>query len=472
MRPVLAADSTLSTQVPGRADSLARARSTAPMACFITTESDMDSAQDRSRPRIRQQSERRKQQTDTRQTLSPNQRPSPTRIEGSETSSSWVEQDMLRHSPRPDTPFTGLSDCQSALSTSSSRRSSLVASSVEYQSSRGEDMAAWAQNSMSNDRIDESSIPQLIMPSLIVPRRRPFSEVGKSLGKLKIMVSGRAGIGKTTLIKSLAQRCEHIVHMDPIDSEAAANATEIYASSRPHPWWRTDSDLATPTGRRRSSIGEVLDRNVCFVESPGHQDGNKVCSADPIHHLSSIGSQHVYKKCLLREPRYIQSCLDSMLAKPMEDTDLLALVNAGGEPVVDVLLYLISSEGLDKYDVECIKHVQNMTNVIPILARTDELSGDATALARQRVAQELADEGLECFSFAGPDGPETMESLQVYAISTETQPDYDTMDASVLMNSEYFPPLVPTDLNRLVGHLFSVDGSARLRHSAALKPDQ
>lgn len=47
---------------------------------------------------------------------------------------------------------------------------------------------------MADNRGHDNSIPQLIMPSLTVPRRRPFSEVGKSLGKLKIMVSGRNGM--------------------------------------------------------------------------------------------------------------------------------------------------------------------------------------------------------------------------------------------------------------------------------------
>lgn len=37
-------------------------------------------------------------------------------------------------------------------------------------------------------------MPQLIMPSVLVPRRRPFTDVGKSLGKLKIMVMGSIGM--------------------------------------------------------------------------------------------------------------------------------------------------------------------------------------------------------------------------------------------------------------------------------------
>lgn len=36
-------------------------------------------------------------------------------------------------------------------------------------------------------------IPQLVMPSLTVPQRRPFSEAGRSLGKLKVLVTGQRG---------------------------------------------------------------------------------------------------------------------------------------------------------------------------------------------------------------------------------------------------------------------------------------
>lgn len=88
------------------------------------------------------------------------------------------------------------------------------------------------------------------------------------------------GIGKTSLIRTLAERCEHIVHMDPIENRSAVHATETYASSRPHPWWRSDSELTVTTRRRLSSTGDVLDRNVCFVESPGHQHGASVCKCD------------------------------------------------------------------------------------------------------------------------------------------------------------------------------------------------
>lgn len=166
----------------------------------------------------------------------------------------------------------------------------------------------------------------------------------------------------------------------------------------------------------------------------------------------------------------------------MDDADLFALLNAGGEPIVDVLLYLIPHKGasyrhmmairltflgLEDDDIEYIKNAQQMTNVVPVLARVDELgSRDEVEAARQKISRTLVEEGLECFSFADA----TTEAMsQVYVVSTETRTDYDTMDASVLMDSEYIPPLVPTDLSKLVDGLFSLDGSAQLRHCAAIK---
>jgi len=38
------------------------------------------------------------------------------------------------------------------------------------------------------------SLPQLVMPSISMPRRRPFTERGKNIGKLKIMVAGTKGM--------------------------------------------------------------------------------------------------------------------------------------------------------------------------------------------------------------------------------------------------------------------------------------
>lgn len=56
-----------------------------------------------------------------------------------------------------------------------------------------------------------------------------------------------------------------------------------------------------------------------------------------------------------------------------------------------------------------------------------------------------------------------------YTASSVAESDYDTMDASLLMSSDYVQPLIQTDLAFLVEKIFSVDGASWLRHSAAKK---
>ncbi|KAI7770570.1 hypothetical protein LZL87_002941 [Fusarium oxysporum] len=459
MRPVLPTNHPLNTRSSDRPDSLVRPSSTVPTACFITTEADLDARRDRSRPRFRQQSDRRKCSRNSRRPSTPRQRRSPPRTgrkpaysasesDDSDDSSveSVVEQEPLNLPSQPSTPsLIGLSHSGSVMSISS-QSCSLAGPSIDAHSDLIRDDVSLPVTDLADNQENQSTVPQLIMPSLMVPRRRPFSEVGKSLGKLKIMVAGQCGIGKTSLIKTLAERCEHIVHMDPIENRSAVHATETYASSRPHPWWRSDSELTVTTRRRLSTTGDVLDRNVCFVESPGHR-------------RDASGSW--------RDLHYVESHLTSLMNKPMADSDLFTLVNSGGEPVVDALLYLTPHSGLVREDVEYIKRAQRMTNVIPVLTRVDELAPEEIKHVKQQVVKSLADKDVDYFSFEGPDDSE--ETKCVYAVSTESRPDYDTMDASTLMDSEYIPPLLPTDMGRLVDHIFSLDGSARLRHSAAVK---
>ena len=49
-------------------------------------------------------------------------------------------------------------------------------------------------STVENSRMmDSGSAPQLVMPSIKMPSRRPFTEVGKSMGRLKVLVAGDTG---------------------------------------------------------------------------------------------------------------------------------------------------------------------------------------------------------------------------------------------------------------------------------------
>jgi hypothetical protein len=224
---------------------------------------------------------------------------------------------------RPLTPvLLGASGPASALSSVSSRRNSLCLSedlgscppsmkdadvAVEDDDD-GDDEPAEDPGASCSSMMDSGSAPQLIMPSIKMPSRRPFTDEGKRMGRLKVLIAGDSGVGKTSLIKAIVQSCEHIVHVDPItpsassltrslpttigaasagrpkgsrrqpskESSGTSQITEIYASTKPYPeWWSEVDDFRIL--RRRKSLGDaVLDRNLCFVDTPGYGSGSSV----------------------------------------------------------------------------------------------------------------------------------------------------------------------------------------------------
>jgi hypothetical protein len=112
-----------------------------------------------------------------------------------------------------------------------------------------------------------------------------------------------------------------------------------------------------------------------------------------------------------------------------------------------------------------MKKLQALTNVIPLLVRSDQVSAQDSTDLKQDAVQRLKDAQVEWFSFHD----ENASLGAMYSVSTATESDHDIIDASVLMSSEYAQPLVTTDLSSLVGQLFSLDGSAQLRHASAAK---
>ena len=59
------------------------------------------------------------------------------------------------------------------------------------------------------------------------------------------------------------------------------NILEIKASTRAYPpWWKSEAERETKSSRpqltRRESVGEVLERNICFVDTPGYGSSDDV----------------------------------------------------------------------------------------------------------------------------------------------------------------------------------------------------
>lgn len=173
------------------------------LSCFITTESALENADPDEPvsphheglwPRPKRSPDHKAQSSRSVRTAESSPAPAPP--SPASLSSSVLDDDMLHNPFPPMTPvLAGLSGPESAISSASSRRNSLTASSYEGRESLAASLTSSPRPAPASqpNNILESPESQLIMPSVTVPPRRPFSDVGRATGKLKMMVAGPPG---------------------------------------------------------------------------------------------------------------------------------------------------------------------------------------------------------------------------------------------------------------------------------------
>ncbi|KAL4903523.1 hypothetical protein BDW74DRAFT_41124 [Aspergillus multicolor] len=376
-------------------------------------------------------------------------------------------------SPRPLTPLNFLnSDDHSSLPSSPK--------SITNQSTRHLDEISItddlsSQAVASGDEDDDSrptvnpssdSASQLIMPSITIPSRRPFTEKGRALGRVKLLVAGASGSGKTSLIKSIVQICDDIVHVDLFDEPShslsvsrheriphtaprsahfPAPISEIYASSKPYPTWWSDLEDSRVLRRRKSSGELVLERNICFVDTPGNR-------------LSQTGQLDAVIRYVRQQLRRATSALD------FSNVDFQNMLAGNGGSQVDAILYLISQEKLVT-DIECISKLSAWTNVIPLIAKADLLTHDQVISLKKDYNEKARAASLKPLLF---DASSDLNEPP-FTVSSAKSNDDSIMDASTLMSPDYIQPLVESDLMSLVQTLFDRETLAWIRHSAAKK---
>lgn len=194
-----------------------------------------------------------------------------------------------------------------------------------------------------------ASIPQLVMPSLSMPQRRPFTARGNDMGRFRVLVMGPKKVGKTSLIRTMMQHCPDIVHIDSGTAASAASSQqwpvgatheennylpteeilEINASTRSYPHWWSQAEALETSQRRRSLGAAILDRNICFVDTPG---------------WSNSGFEHENMQAASDD---IVAYLEDLLRRNtnlglLEDSDVLASFCGGGGVQVDAIIYLFS----------------------------------------------------------------------------------------------------------------------------------
>ncbi|OCK77166.1 hypothetical protein K432DRAFT_127530 [Lepidopterella palustris CBS 459.81] len=353
---------------------------------------------------------------------------------------------------------------------------------------------------------ESGNFPQLVMPSIQMPSRRPFTTRGKNVGRLKVLIAGEAGVGKTSLIRSIVQLCEDIVHVDPLSPTQSASQPspppksksrrrktdiigtsriiEVHASTKAYPSWWTDMEESRVM-RKRKSIGDtVLERNLCFIDTPGY---GKTASC-----IEDMDLVIDYIESLLRRNASIGA---------MSDGDLLAVLSGNGGVQVDVVFYLLSPIDDMSKDVEYMQRLSSLTNVIPLIAKADTLTVSQIISIKTNILTHLQTTSIKPFLFGktlddalstvqglsisslelspGQNTDNNLESSQSqsyfriptapYTISSTPGPDTETMDASLLMSPDYVQPLMRSELTALVEQVFDPDTISWLRHSAVKK---
>jgi hypothetical protein len=139
-----------------------------------------------------------------------------------------------------------------------------------------------------------------------------------------------------------------------------------------------------------------------------------------------------------------------------------------------------------------MQRLSAITNLIPIIAKSDTISAAELLAIKTSVLARFQTTSIRPFLFgtAIDDAmlsiqelsanqssvPSVLESKQFpstptfpYAVSSTQSSDLDTIDASLLMSSDYVQPLVPSELTTLVSQVFDPESISWLRHSAAKK---
>lgn len=101
---------------------------------------------------------------------------------------------------RPFTPLSfGSPTPASIIGSPYSRRTSDAGSYSDELASQAIVSSGDEEQDVASDLVDSGSAPQLVMPTMKMPGRRPFTEKGKNLGRLKVLIAGDSGMHPLSL---------------------------------------------------------------------------------------------------------------------------------------------------------------------------------------------------------------------------------------------------------------------------------
>ena len=116
-------------------------------------------------------------------------------------------------------------------------------------------------------------------------------------------------------------------------------------------------------------------------------------------------------------------------------------------------------------DLDFIRRLSAITNVIPLIAKADLMSSEAAQALKQSIKDELNAADIRPLLFL----PDDSTSAPPYTVSSISADDDENMEASLLMSPDYVQPLLASELSILVHRVFRGEEVRWLRHLAARK---
>lgn len=118
-------------------------------------------------------------------------------------------------------------------------------------------------------------------------------------------------------------------------------------------------------------------------------------------------------------------------------------------------------------DCEQFRQLSLIANIVPLIAKSDLLSKEQIKEIQTSIDKDQCAIQRLPVNF----GAQILDrvSSPPFAVACVNGPDYDNMDASLLMSSEYIQPLLPSELQLLVNQIFQPEVVEYLRHTAARK---
>lgn len=102
--------------------------------------------------------------------------------------------------------------------------------------------------------------------------------------------------------------------------------TELHASTRAYPSWWSDLDESRVLRRRKSMNETVLDRNICFLDTPGFRASSSGAELESVvDHIESLFWRN--------------QSLSSF-----SDGEILSILSGSGGVQVDLVIFVFSSK--------------------------------------------------------------------------------------------------------------------------------